>query len=371
MGKEYCLDLSKKEQKIVLNGKEYFVKPSFSIGSYFDAKKIIDETSNYKDAFIKMVIDKFGDKISKDELFDFDDSDYKKIIKLFLEDKKVCDIYSKCAHEDIFKDFFDSINEYIVKNLSKAFEETIPNISKMLTSLRKKIVPNIIDTINLFSEKIVNAIETFKIDSSDVAEPLKKWASYGWTIPDEAPINLFFEMPQSSEQADKWCIKYFDEKNLENIFNEIKKNKDIIPNYIEEAIKLYRDGYYRGSAMLIIACMDKVFSSNIVDDNARKYKKQIGNRAVSSMIETLNKNEKDFILNIFILYNLLEYLKILFTDGDDFNNEPDNINRNYLMHGWQEREISEVECIKLFNALKILVESIEEIKELYDNKKMF
>lgn len=362
MENNYRLDLTKKEQKIVLIDKKFIVKPSFSVGSYSAARKIITETGNYKQAFHNMILNKFADKITEEDLQKFDNNDYEEVIKLFLNNKEAIEFYNKCSHEDIFKDFFETINFCMVKKLSEVLEKNLPSIMKGISCLYERVAPNIINILNTFSKKIKEAIDNFKIEDSEVAEPLKKWASYGWTIPNEAPINLFFQMPESLEYADKICINFFDEKDMKTIFEEIKKNPDIIPSYFDDSVELYLSGKYRASAMLIIACIDKVLSSNIVNNKKTNHKKQIGFQAVKQIRENMEKKEKDFILNIFVLYNLLEYLGILFFDGEDFNNEPENVNRNYLMHGWQEREISKIDCIKLFNATNLLVQSIDDLK---------
>ena len=59
--------------------------------------------------------------------------------------------------------------------------------------------------------------------------------------------------------------------------------------------------------------------------------------------------------------NLLSCLDTYFSYGDNFAKEPNVINRNYIDHGMNTREVRKRDCIQLFLATYNLCEIMDDI----------
>lgn len=70
-----------------------------------------------------------------------------------------------------------------------------------------------------------------------------------------------------------------------------------------------------------------------------------------------------------MLYNLLVFLGKLFEDGNDFKEKVDYVNRNYLLHGWLDNDVTRTDCIKLYIALLNLNQNIDRIKGVFEKNK--
>lgn len=87
------------------------------------------------------------------------------------------------------------------------------------------------------------------------------------------------------------------------------------------------------------------------------------------MKEAIEKENIKSYFSIEMLYSLLAFLLKIFEDGDDFKEKIDYVNRNYLMHGWLDEDVTKTDCIKLYIALLKLNENIDKIKEIFEKNK--
>lgn len=87
------------------------------------------------------------------------------------------------------------------------------------------------------------------------------------------------------------------------------------------------------------------------------------------MIKAIKKENSKSYFSIEMLYNLLIFLGKLFENGNNFDDKIEYVNRNYLMHGWLDSEVTRTDCIKLYIALLNLNNNIVRIKIIFEKYK--
>ena len=63
-----------------------------------------------------------------------------------------------------------------------------------------------------------------------------------------------------------------------------------------------------------------------------------------------------------------KFIRKLYQKTDFTTEEPDNINRHWLLHGRSAFEIEELDCIRLFNAVQSLCMIVNKQNEIDINK---
>lgn len=200
-------------------------------------------------------------------------------------------------------------------------------------------------------------------------ESYKQWGEYGWSISPQVNSKYFLSKPLSLDDADekmrKFCI-------IENI-DEIKKvlyNHDLNKEDLETAQFCYENKQYKLCAMLLFSMIDcqlinKKYFGKDKDDNP--YLKT-GFGAIMKLKAGGDKtfDENHFLL--FLQYKLIIHgLMSLFAGAANFENEPEIINRNFLMHGKSTKLITNTDCYKLWSALYSLVVTYPELEERLKN----
>lgn len=360
-------------KEIIIYGKKLLIDPDCSIDTYSIAEKINNKTGNYKEGFNKILDEVFRKEldsghINKKELYSLTKKEYIKIIETISSDKREIDIFNSIdTTTNIYEKFFITKNRYISEIFINTFNNSSNSITKMLNDFNKSF-NSLIDIVlenysNGISVAIKKIIDMYNDLSNFDFQYLEKWATYGWTVIEEVSIDFFCNDPISQKNADKNCIPYFTEKYISELFKKLSSNNNYYV-YVIEAEKLFYSKCYMGCSMLLISSMDRILSETVID----KDKKQIGINAVKLIKEKFKLKKKKDILNMFVLYNLCVYLKKLFESGNNFINNINYINRNYLFHGWQNKsiEIGRNDCIKMLNALYNLQLNINDIKEVME-----
>lgn len=353
----------KKIYQIRFQNHDYEYADTFSVGKYKNSKEIISLEGDYFKAFVNLIEDNFKNVLNESEVKDLIEKNSDEIIDNLLSKHKEKEIYNKSKEHNKYKRFFEAKEQYLTEELAKGIE-VVSNTLKNITS-NNALIEMQNKVINTISKALTNLFKKIQ-EFNDSPDTFQKWADYGWTTIEEASIDLFWEDPKTQENADKVCIEYFKEDKLKSFLKEIKKI-EYAESYIKESVELFENEKYKGCSMLIIATIDRILSENITSETDKRQKK-IGLSAVRKIKKAFEENEKEFLEFAFGINNLVWFLLKLFEDGNDFNDEINYINRNYLMHGWLEKEVTRLDCIKLYNALLNLNNDIDYIKEIYSSK---
>ena len=72
----------------------------------------------------------------------------------------------------------------------------------------------------------------------------------------------------------------------------------------------------------------------------------------NKMVDTFPKDGSKILKYTWISYNM--FIGKLYAKSDFSAEEPEEINRHWLLHGRSEYDISEIDCIRLINAIQSL-----------------
>ncbi|RKN77086.1 hypothetical protein [Paenibacillus ginsengarvi] len=207
--------------------------------------------------------------------------------------------------------------------------------------------------------------------SKELQAKCKELGLSGWVISPYWEVNLskgetipytWYEKLKSNS-ADA-IQEYFTMNNNHLLIDIIARSYLSIPHrfymWIYEAKELFFEKRYISCAMMLTAILE----GSIRECPVEVWRQQVTkfyDEAVTQKLQNAFDNEYKQLLNKFyeylvVLSSLDGYIKSFFDGKKPFDKkvEPDYLERNWLMHGMTHRKITEIDCIKLFNAISTL-----------------
>ncbi len=236
---------------------------------------------------------------------------------------------------DSFKPMFEGINN-VVSEFSRAFSSAITNI------LPKIEIPTITEE-----------------RKRELCDSYEQWGKYGWSVLPYAPIHLFNTAPTDSKEADKIALSNCCSDDISRLFKQFRENKCVKQSDISEAIHLFESKMYKSCSMIIFGMVD----SKLVRAQGRKNRK-VGKSAIDKFKDKLLKgtNIEQTFFYLLQYTNTATCLSQIYESYKDFDNEPNLINRNFVMHGMITRRVTRKDCLQLFLLYWNLLELIEFAK---------
>lgn len=199
--------------------------------------------------------------------------------------------------------------------------------------------------------------------TKDIREKCKKIGENGWA---HSP----YWSPNKNETWDKTWDKMIQENKSEKILvyftsNDYSLLHEIIFrgsyqfgnfNWWKEATDLFFKKYYLGCAMILTALLERGIRDCPIDSWKQKVTKFYESAIVDRISQIYNEESIEpisrYIDTVLLLPSLDGFITSFFDGGYRFDNgiEPQYLERNWLMHGMTDRNITEEDCIKLFNA---------------------
>ncbi len=242
--------------------------------------------------------------------------------------------------------FSELINRYVDEyyRVKRILDETIGNILRPIEDAVRRI-PVITDE-----------------RKEELLESYKTWGEYGWTVIPQASLGFFNQAPTSRVEANKAALSQCTNTSMKVVFDETLKLKKVRLSDYNEAVADFNDKRYKSCAMILFALID----SNLVrlQEKAQNNKRRPSGVAAARSIRDKVSTDEDIKHSLFMLLdctNLFSALQALFKDGNDFREQPETINRNFLDHGMLHRKVKRMDCIQLF----LLYFNLLEIIELY------
>lgn len=245
--------------------------------------------------------------------------------------------------------------------------ETITQISKQIRGLQDfgNIVATglsaIVESQQIYIRQMANhvtkmlsrvSIPSFsEEDIDEIRIALSTWGEYGWTLPPHAKQNDFFTIPENKKMADKVGDSYCKKNQMETLFAETRKIGGVRLSDYEEAIVDYNDKRYKSCALILFSLIDAKLIRMQQDDDRNKYGKRPSGKTAARNVFTRIKNETELEDELFAFFryeNLYACLMKVFQDGDDFKEQPEVINRNFLDHGMLTNRVRRRDCVQLF-----------------------
>lgn len=248
------------------------------------------------------------------------------------------------------------IGQTVTNTLGPALENFANTISKAYDF--SATVKPMLAALQQFSTYLSEAVANIKIPmlsedrKQELLENHKQWGQYGWTWLPNAPFNFFNTLPLDYNDANKKVESLCSAKVVEDLFNKLRQ-QNLNKADLESAIFCYHNRQYKACVLILFGLIDaKLIRRQPIRENRRK----VGATAVKKLKGQFEE-EKDEQAFYRILYfaNLITCLETFFADGNNFKDEPLTINRNFVDHGMNRRNVRKRDCIQLFLALHNLL----------------
>lgn len=184
------------------------------------------------------------------------------------------------------------------------------------------------------------------------------WGDLGWIVPREMSFSEIRVVPQSLEEADKACMRYFGRSDLEALFERLcdgsHKKRDL-----QEAVELFNERRYKPCAMMLCALIEGELIR--IGGRVQGRGRRSGRRTIGMISERAIERETCLA---FTLENYSKVWDYFYKDGKDFSREREGeLNRNFLLHGMMYKPVRKKTCVKLFCLLDATVELLPMVAE--------
>lgn len=393
---------------IVLCGHEYLIAPRFTLSDMELYLKNMEDGETAKTALVSIIYRKLQNCEvpipTQEEVLLEEDSVFEPYILSIIESsEKWKEIYEQTDISlSVIERFSLSIKQFsneCSKNIMKAMQPTISMIEQMNRNINLSWINDVQRIVNLYQPAINDAIlqvakvaqrtaeilapiqnviqqytnsfaniisnihiPTYSEEQKKILiESYKTWGSMGWSVIPHAPLKLFNGVPDTIKEADKIALQYFDKDGMEHLFSNLKK-KRIKKEDINSAIYCFENKQYKACALLLFGIIDaKLIRLQSIRKTEKRRK--VGSKAVKELETKYRKktDEEYFLYHMLYATGLLACLNTFFADGNDFREEPEVVNRNFIDHGMNRRRVRRKDCIQLFVALYDLVELLEDL----------
>ena len=310
------------------------------------------------------------------------DADIKNIIEENLKnDKLLYETWNKIDEENFKKKYLIAIQQKSTTIIAEALKEALQEALQIDEKTKKAFMIGVTNFLENFADAMTsllsqlnntfaNLIKSVDIPGIDDVQKKKlevayrKWGEYGWTFLPDGPIDFFENIPDTQMEADKLALNYCTDNNMCKLYKMLRSTERISQVDLEEAIYVYEHKKYKSCVLIIFSLIDGALIRLQKDEDRRgknKYRPS-GKIAINNISERIKNHENDYNISLFIWVNVISCLQKVFENGDDFKNQPEIINRNFLDHGMLERNVDKKDCLQMF----ILIFNMYELFELFD-----
>lgn len=257
------------------------------------------------------------------------------------------------------------LNPLLTQTMYSAFESitsissriVLPSLAPLLTSLSQ------------LADIIEDAFKNFTIpdlsdaDKQEIIESNKQWGKLGWSLFQDAPLNFFYTSPGNSTEVAAKVRPYCSSASMKRLFDDLYCQK-VNKGDLESAIFCYNSRQYKACSLLLLGLIEAELIHTQGRPNSKKRRKT-GQEAIKRLLELFEeKADPQIFYEILYCISLFTCLETFFSNGNDFKQEPQTINRNFLAHGMSRRPVRKRDCIQLFYTLNNLLCFTEHIQYL-------
>lgn len=179
------------------------------------------------------------------------------------------------------------------------------------------------------------------------------WGELGWSPFPSVGVRFICQIPEEADIADKKMTELCDQVIMEELFQKLLNQPGVEKDDCIEAIENFRDQRYKSCSLLLCSLLDSKLIHNNYELNIIKetYKrKNVGGTAIKELKNNVENKQCNFNWLVLIyIANLFSCLGKIFSRANDFKEQPRVINRNFLLHGMLEREVTHKDCLQLFS----------------------
>lgn len=195
-----------------------------------------------------------------------------------------------------------------------------------------------------------------------------KLAQEGWTLPAELGIYAINVIGKTDEIADinNFLYQYYLQDNYhvaQDMIDSIlsSKIKDGLKKMTTECWMAFKAKMYAVCATSLLSVIEGILSEFSDDKQDIRMMK-----VCQKHFNTFPADGSTIAKHVWVSYN--KFIRNLYHKSDFTADEPDTINRHWLLHGRSDFEIEEQDCLRLFNAVQSLCIVVN--KEAKNNQKL-
>jgi hypothetical protein len=248
---------------------------------------------------------------------------------------------------------------YVIENFKNQnmYKEKVKHVKEISNLIPKNFLDIIKDVGKLLERKLL--ILDNKIPNN-IKKNLECWVEKNWIIVLSLRYveiqTLFFSKSNDTEKNNLYLMEEV-KKNLKNeeINQKVFKSKFFKNNAFKSVLECYKSKNYYASVMVLATMIDGAL---IKIQEKKENRRKIGNN-VSKEINI--KSDESWSLEYILDYSLIIWLEKFFENANDFSNK--KLNRNMLLHGMYEKEITELEFFQLLNVVYVMTERLDDWRE--------
>ena len=244
------------------------------------------------------------------------------------------------------------------ERVHKAFAETQSTLISGMVSAINSLYDTLFnfDFLSVYESvrKTFDAIKIPELTDEQKNELLEchiKWGEIGWTYLPSSWTNFFDEKPTEIKSANAEMMSYCNKQEMHELFECLKKSS-VKKDDLDAAIYCYENGKYKPCALILFSLIDGKLIRN---QGLTAKNRSVGSGAVYRFKQKIESDEKRAFYEILFDVNVFACLISFFKRYDNFKNEPEIINRNFVMHGMTGRAVRKRDCIQLFLLLNNLL----------------
>lgn len=248
---------------------------------------------------------------------------------------------------------------YVIENFKNQnmYKEKVKHVKEISNLIPKNFLDIIKDVGKLLERKLL--ILDNKIPNN-IKKNLEYWAEKNWIIVlslHYVEIQTLFFSKSNNTKKDNLYLMEEVKKNLKNeeINQKVFKSKFFKNNAFKSVLECYKSKNYYADVMVLATMIDGAL---IKIQEKKENRRKIGNN-VSKEIN--NKSDESWSLEYILDYSLIIWLEKFFKNANDFSNK--KLNRNMLLHGMYEKEITELEFFQLLNVVYVMAERLDDWRE--------
>ena len=259
----------------------------------------------------------------------------------------------------------DSITSAIRSSWSENLKDVIDNLTLKLPDYN-----SVFSNISFNIQTIIKNIDSLYFSDTkkeELIEAYTQWGMLGWTIPPEGPVHLFSSAPSNDQEAYIKIKPYITDDHIYAIVRDLQTMKHVKKTDLVEAINCYKNRQYKACSMVLFSMIDARLIRSQQDSERRNGRRETGLYAAAKLFSRIETNliTETMVTTLLEHLNIIAALKTIFKGGDDFKEQPEIINRNFVDHGMLHRKVTKKECKMLF---LLLYNFTQHLNYLSDSK---
>ena len=211
-----------------------------------------------------------------------------------------------------------------------------------MNNLSKEQIEQIqVDMKNYFDEEVKKKVS--ELDKTlDVA--VEKLVKEGWTLPAELPITAVNALGNTDILDDvnsfmEQFYAYDDYRNMKAMLKGIQESKikEGLKKLVNECWNAFNSKMYAICATSLLSVIEGILSEFSDDKQDVRMMK-----VCQKHVDSFPSDGSTIMKHVWISYN--QFIRNLYQKSDFTANEPDIINRHWLLHGRSDFEVEEIEC---------------------------